>query len=165
MQTQPACWMSGHVNMACNPWLETWDVAIIYTRETRICVTVQWYTQMVHTGSLGPINNIPTMVQIIDWHWPGDKPVSEVMLIILLMHICITGPQWVKQLVMHMYQCEKTQFGLVVSYDNINLCQNLLRQSLVVSWRQAITWINVNLSPVSLYVIHLRTFSQVMLKI
>ena len=28
--------------MACNQWLETWDVAIIYTRGTRICVTVQW---------------------------------------------------------------------------------------------------------------------------
>ena len=31
-----------HVNMACNQWLETWDVAIIYTGGTRICVTVQW---------------------------------------------------------------------------------------------------------------------------
>ena len=31
-----------HVNMACNQWSETWDVAIIYTGGTRICVTVQW---------------------------------------------------------------------------------------------------------------------------
>ena len=31
-----------HINMACNQWLETWDVAIIYTGGTRICVTVQW---------------------------------------------------------------------------------------------------------------------------
>ena len=31
-----------HVNMACNQWLGTWDVAIIYTGRTRICVTVQW---------------------------------------------------------------------------------------------------------------------------
>ena len=33
-----------HVNMACNPWLETWDVAIIHTGGTRIRVTVQWIT-------------------------------------------------------------------------------------------------------------------------
>ena len=31
-----------HVNMACTQWLETWDVAIIYTGGTRICVTFQW---------------------------------------------------------------------------------------------------------------------------
>ena len=24
----------------------------------------------------GPINNIPTLVQIMVWHWPGDKPLS-----------------------------------------------------------------------------------------
>ena len=37
-------WCRGHVNMVCNPWLETWDVAIIYTGETRIWATVQWAT-------------------------------------------------------------------------------------------------------------------------
>ena len=25
----------------------------------------------------GSINNIPTLVQIMAWHWPGDKPLSE----------------------------------------------------------------------------------------
>ena len=32
----------------------------------------------------GPINNIPTLVQIMAWHHPGDKPFS------LLTHLCIT---------------------------------------------------------------------------
>ena len=27
--------------------------------------------------------------------WPGDKPLSEPMMVSLLMHICITQPQWV----------------------------------------------------------------------
>ena len=40
-----------------------------------------------------PINNISTLVQIMVWHHPGDKPLSESMMVRLLMHICITGPQ------------------------------------------------------------------------
>ena len=29
------------------------------------------------------------------WHWLGDRPLSEPMVVTLLMHICITWPQWV----------------------------------------------------------------------
>ena len=43
----------------------------------------------------GPINNILALVQIMAWHRPGDKPLSEPMMVCLLMHICITRPQWV----------------------------------------------------------------------
>ena len=43
----------------------------------------------------GPINNIPALVQIMAWHRPGDKPLSEPMLF-MLTHICVTWPQWVK---------------------------------------------------------------------
>ena len=42
------------------------------------------------------INNIPALVQIMAWRRPGDKPFSEPMMVLLLMHICITLPQWVK---------------------------------------------------------------------
>ena len=42
------------------------------------------------------INNIPAFVQIKARHQPGDKPLSEPMMIILLTHICITQPQWVQ---------------------------------------------------------------------
>ena len=41
------------------------------------------------------INNIPALVQIMAWHWPGDKPLSEPMIIILLTRICVTWLQWV----------------------------------------------------------------------
>ena len=44
----------------------------------------------------GPINNIPAMVQIMAWRRPGDKPLSEPMLVSLLTHICVSRPQWVK---------------------------------------------------------------------
>ena len=43
----------------------------------------------------GPINNIPSLVQIMTWCRPGDKPLSEPMLFSLLTHICVTRPQWV----------------------------------------------------------------------
>ena len=44
----------------------------------------------------GPINNIPSLVQVMTWRRPGDKPLSEPMMVSLLKHICVAGPQWVK---------------------------------------------------------------------
>ena len=43
----------------------------------------------------GPINNIPALVQIMAWCRPGDKPLSEPMMVSLTAHICVTRPQWV----------------------------------------------------------------------
>ena len=43
----------------------------------------------------GPIDNIPALVQIMAWRRPGDKPLSELMMVSLLTHICVTRPQWV----------------------------------------------------------------------
>ena len=42
-----------------------------------------------------PIYNIPALVQIMAWRRPGDKPLSEPMMVRLLTHICVTRPQWV----------------------------------------------------------------------
>ena len=42
----------------------------------------------------GPIKNIPALVQIMAWRQPGDKPLSEPVVVSLLPHICITQPQW-----------------------------------------------------------------------
>ena len=44
----------------------------------------------------GPINNIPALVQIMTWRRPGDKPLSEPMMVSLPTHICVSRPQWVK---------------------------------------------------------------------
>ena len=43
----------------------------------------------------GLINNIPSLVLIMAWRRPGDKPLSEPMLVRSLTHICVTRPQWV----------------------------------------------------------------------
>ena len=45
----------------------------------------------------GSINNNPALFQIMAWRRPGDKPLSEPMMVSSLMHICVTGPQWVNQ--------------------------------------------------------------------
>ena len=44
----------------------------------------------------GPIDNNPTLVQIMAWRRTGDKPLSEPMMISLSTHICVTQPQLVK---------------------------------------------------------------------
>ena len=43
----------------------------------------------------GPINNITALVQIMAWRRPGDKSLSEPMMVSLLTHICVTRPQGV----------------------------------------------------------------------
>ena len=51
----------------------------------------------------GPVNNIPTLVQIMAWRRPGNKPLSEPMMDSLPTHICITWSQSVK------HQCISSQ--------------------------------------------------------
>ena len=40
----------------------------------------------------GPIDDIPSSVQIMAWRRPGDKPLSEPMMVRLPTHICVTRP-------------------------------------------------------------------------
>ena len=47
---------------------------------------------------MGQINNIPALVQIMACRRPGDKLLSEPMMISLLTLICIIQPQWVNSL-------------------------------------------------------------------
>ena len=47
---------------------------------------------------LGSINNIPALVRLMAWRRPGDKPLSEPMIVSLPTNICVTRPQWDKRL-------------------------------------------------------------------
>ena len=58
-----------------------------------------------------PINNIPALVQIMAWRRPGDKPLSEPIMVVLPTHICVTRPQWVK-----LYTSDKLSFYWIPSY-------------------------------------------------
>ena len=53
----------------------------------------------------GPINNIPAFVQIMDWRRPGDKPLSEPIMVCLPTHTCVTRPQWVNITILSYMYC------------------------------------------------------------
>ena len=67
------------------------------------------------------------------WRRPGDKPLSEPMMVSLLTHICVTRPQWVKCSSIWLYG---TKAG------------------------QEIIWTNVDILSVRSFGIHLRAVSQ-----
>ena len=73
----------------------------------------------------GPIDNIQALVQIMAWRRPGDKPLSEPMLIILLTHICVTRPQWVK------YQIGECGYGMELRLS-LSYCISIL--CVIVLW-------------------------------
>ena len=58
------------------------------------CILIKFSLKYVRKG---PIDNNPALVQIMAWCRSGHKPLSEPMMVILLMHICVTRPQWVNQ--------------------------------------------------------------------
>ena len=60
-----------------------------------VWIPIKISLKFVHKG---PFNNIPTFVKIMAWRRPGDKPLSEPMVVSLLMHICAIRPHWVKLL-------------------------------------------------------------------
>ena len=48
----------------------------------------------------GPINNIPALVQIMAWRRPGNKPLSEPIMVSLLMHNASLG---LNELILHIF--------------------------------------------------------------
>ena len=92
----------------------------------------------------GLINNIPALVQIMSWRRPGDKPLSEPMMVSLSTHICITRPQWVKQ----------SKTGLDNCIDPVDLGnKKLLGQQDFQPWLAKRTTWNLPIVLISLFVI------------
>ena len=59
-----------------------------------ICIPINISLKSVPKGQ---IYNIPSMVQIMAWRQPGDKPLFEPMMVNLVTHVCVTRPQWVNK--------------------------------------------------------------------
>ena len=97
----------------------------------------------------GPINNIPALVQIMAWRRPGDKPLSEAMMVNLPTHVCVSWPQWVNvTIVIHNNVIEKVmQFesNFTVSFSKGTNWQFFMCQ---LRWwlgaDEAITWTNID---------------------
>ena len=64
----------------------------LYFLEWKLPISVNTWQKFVPKV---PINSIQTLVQIMTWHRPGAKPLSEPMMLNLLTHICVTRLQWV----------------------------------------------------------------------
>ena len=71
-----------------------------------------------------PINNIPELVQIMAWRHPGDKPLSEPMMVSLTAHICVTRPQWVKCF-SHVYNYDTYWYSNNILFTSKNVTQRL----------------------------------------
>ena len=65
---------------------------IIFVNEIAL-ILIKLSLKFVPKGSM---NNITALVQIMVWRRPGDKPLSEPMLVRIPTHICVARPQWVK---------------------------------------------------------------------
>ena len=84
-----SCWTSTH-------WGQDKMAAIFQTTFSNVWISIKISLEFV---LMVPINNIPSLVQLVAWHWSGDKPLSEPMMVSLLTNICVTRPQWVKNLI------------------------------------------------------------------
>ena len=87
----------------------------------------------------GPINNIPALVQIMAWHRPGDKPLSEPMMTRLPSLICVTRPQWVNNSIVVLpwssfYRSQKL-FPVTANIDYLQRSPCLLRMFVILYMR------------------------------
>ena len=81
----------------------------------------------------GLINNIPALVQIMAWRRPGDKPLTEPMMVNLLTHICVTRSQWVKRAI---WEVDARQFYGYLHYTyNIREAKQSHRCDYHNSWQ------------------------------
>ena len=84
-----------------------------------VIVSIKFSLKFVPEGS---INNNPTLFQIMAWHRPGDKPLSEPMMVSPLTHVCVTRLQRTTKL-----QCVSN--GLRLSCTNPSIYFIAMRKS------------------------------------
>ena len=85
----------------------------------------------------GRIKNIPALVPILAWRRLGNKPLSEPMIVSLLIHICITRPQWANT------------YRIWLISVHWHTCSSLNNMSFPLIQYQAISYTNSGLSFIS----------------
>ena len=135
MQRKPVwlstCQSHGHLDHYCVELFSTADNSHVLTHwgrdkmdaisQTTLSNAFLWMNENVRISiniSLkfvpkGLINNIPALVQIMAWCRPGDKPLSEPLMVGSPTHICVTRPQWVQ--VKYILVIPKTVLGIYTS--------------------------------------------------
>ena len=85
--------------------------AFSWTKMYEYCLRFHWnFSPKVR------IKDIPALVQIMAWRQPGDKPLSEPIMVILLTHICIPRPQWLNTI----HAANKQQLYKLHATDIVN---------------------------------------------
>ena len=88
----PTCWPMNGLSIH---WSRGWGVLSFsecFVPTENVWISIKISLKFV---PMGTINNIPALVQIMAWRRPGDKPLSEPMMVRLPIHICVIRPQWV----------------------------------------------------------------------
>ena len=99
---EPLCWSSHLWAMASSKHIEAETNEHHFADDIFNCIFLNenvWIPIKISLKFVpkGLINNIPAMVQIMAWRRPGDKPLSEPMMVSLPTHICVARPQWVNR--------------------------------------------------------------------
>ena len=85
------------------------------------------------------IKHIRALVQIMAWRWPGDKPLSEIMVASLLTYICVTPPHLDEQMFHPIRKHWSQEVANKTLHDGNNLAQRvacfLQTQWYSVAWR------------------------------
>ena len=134
---------SGH-QVRCIPWVQMGTFNTLRPRRNgrlfaddtfnriflneNIKISIKISLKFVPTG---PINNIPALVQIMAWCRSGGKPLFEPMMVSLLMHICVTRPQWVNKEIG--FLCELKFFALNIFCGEYQ--QSSLHLMLQIWWK------------------------------
>ena len=98
----------------------------------------------------GPINNIPSLVQIMAWRRPGDELLSEPMMLNLPTYIWVTRPQWVNWTSGDGIQCwSKCITSFMQNSSRYTVCKKMAFSSQLIA---CMTFISATMSVESFYV-------------
>ena len=101
-----------------------------------------------------PINNTLALLHIMAWRRAGDKPLSELMVVKLTMHMCVTRSQWVNS-ILYTAPCYRPSMAIANAVGNIQcwiVCGVVVRcAGLIWSQQDFEWWWSVPLSSASLY--------------
>ena len=79
-------------------------------------------------------NTFPALIQIMAWRRPGDKPLSEPMIVSWQTHVCVTRPHWVNRWLQRNFQSGNNQVRIWcyigIIKNNIWCCKSWWRNQL-----------------------------------
>ena len=86
-----------------------------------------------------PINNIPALVRIMARRRPGDKSLSEPMMVSSPTHICVTRPQWVNT-----FRREENDWHLQAIFSIAYSSKKIFRYFLMKISMKFVSWVRLD---------------------